>query len=523
MYKVLLVDDEAIILRGLQNIINWQELGLEISATASNGKEAIDILENKDINILITDIRMPELNGLQLIKHIRDRNLPIHCIVLSGYSEFGYVKEAAKLGIENYILKPIDKNELISTLLNTINKIEAAISKTIIDNEGIEIIRNNILTRWVIGDIHADDLNERSSILDIDIYQKEYQVAIIKLIDCTALLSSETAVIHEQIKQLLNSINEDRIKMTLINHNSNFTLLFSGDLLKDKTFEIDNLLNSVISIINSAAKKDAFIAVGSIEKGYHEVSKSYSSAHKLLNYSLIYKKNTLIHISELANTDTIWKRKLEIDYKVLNNAIKNKNSEVVQDFIKDIFSKLKRLEPVSTLNIQNITIDILLYIINTIRTLNYNTDKIFNDYMDMLSLVYQFHSIEAMENWMNDTVAKCMDILNTEDEKISPFIKRIIHYMYQNYFKEINLSTVSLEYHINSFYLGQQFKKETGETFNNYLNKIRIEQAKYLMFSTNMKAFEIALKVGYSNTNYFSTIFKKVTGYSPSEFREETK
>jgi two-component system, response regulator YesN len=416
MYKVLLVDDEPLILQGLKCIVKWEELNLEVAATASNGSEALSILQNQEIDILITDIRMQNVNGLELIKSIREQNKNIKCIVLSGYSEFNYVKEAAKLGIENYILKPVDKNELLSTLTTTVNKIENESTKVLVDQEGFNIIRNNILSRWISNDIEDNELYERASLLDINIRFNEYMVAIVKPLNPPALQINHQSNHQINEKNLIRSsvidicvkqLSDHGLGIVFLNLSGNIILLFHGDHLFEIQDNITSLLSNCISDITSFLGLNAFISVGSIEKGYRNVPESYHIAKKIFD-----------------NTQT-----------------------------NDSYSLIK-------------------------------------------------HE-------------------NSEDIKVSSIIRKAIEYVNENYAKDINLSTIAYAFDINSFYLGQQFKKELGESFTNYINKIRIEKAKELLLSSTLKTVDIAKKVGYSNTNYFSTIFKKTTGFTPSEFKGE--
>jgi two-component system, response regulator YesN len=154
MYKAMLVDDEPLILQGLKDLISWENLDIEIVAVASCGIDALDILLSQDIHILITDIKMSYMDGLELIKQIRYRNLQTKIIVLSGYDDFSYIKEAVKFGIENYLLKPVSEIELISTLNTIIDKLKTNLYHN-------DILKNNFLIRWVHHHIEHDELIDK--------------------------------------------------------------------------------------------------------------------------------------------------------------------------------------------------------------------------------------------------------------------------------------------------------------------------------------------------------------------------
>ena len=161
MYSVLLVDDEPSVLTGLRYVIDWDEYGVEIAGTASNGTQALELLRELPVDILITDIQMPQMGGLELLQQVRAQNMDLRCIILTGYDDFKYVKKAAQLGIENYLLKPVSPEELSETLLNTITKIEYLRSRKLDLAENIRVLRDGTFYRWIAGRIGSAELADR--------------------------------------------------------------------------------------------------------------------------------------------------------------------------------------------------------------------------------------------------------------------------------------------------------------------------------------------------------------------------
>lgn len=170
MYTVLLVDDEKSVTQSLKKAIPWATLGVESVFTAGDGLQAMGLLSNVPIDLLITDIRMPHMDGLTLLKTVRMQYPNIHCILLTAYGEFEYAMQAMKLGVDNYLLKPIHMQELTETIENALDNIY-------IKRKNMEtLFRENILRRWITGSISADELGERSVLIDINIYQTAYCV-----------------------------------------------------------------------------------------------------------------------------------------------------------------------------------------------------------------------------------------------------------------------------------------------------------------------------------------------------------
>jgi two-component system response regulator YesN len=397
-------------IEGLTQLICWEEYELEIAACATNGREALEIIKLTPIDILITDIRMPVMDGVQLIKSIREEKSNIKCIVLSSYSNFEYVKQVAILGIENYILKPVDDKELVSTLTSTVSKLEQEKSKKQIELEGANVLKNNILSRWVSGNIDEYELNERAAFIGIDISVPEFLTAVITEIQ----VGLKQEKLLNIVKNFSDILSEDGVNITTFHDfQGNIVLLFSGNNLLVKEAEVKEFLFQLPNEIAQKENINIFISVSSLVKGYRNVSKSYVNAMKFQNNSFIFGKNKVIYQDEIEG----------------------------------------------------------------------------------------------------------LSVRNSKDTKSNVIVQRVKEYVEKSYTMDINLKTISSEFKMNTFYLGQIFKDETGETFTHYLNDFRIEKAKVLLSEGLIKANDVASKVGYINSNYFYSLFKKMVGISPTSYR----
>lgn len=526
MYKVLIVDDEPFILEGLKSLINWEEYGLEIAAQALNGIEAVDVLESLSINILITDIKMPKMNGLELIKYVKNKSLNIKCIVLSGYDDFEFVKEAAKLGIENYLLKPVDINELIPTLMNSIKNIENEFNKISTMEQGISILRDNILLRWVTNDINENELLQKAPLLNIDLIKRGFVVSIVKIIQSVSSDSTviqDTNLLRSSVCNICRHITSKNASTEIFyDSNGYIVLLFSNVNSGKDNLAFDDILGSCISAIQINLNAKVFIAVGDFVSEYQNVHHSYIHANELLDYSLILNPNRIIFYDENKLKAVENKqRRFHIDSNALHVLLATKNKPGCLELIEDIYSQVNENGSLTPTSIQNITIELLFNIISTVKSLNSNADILFDKFKDPFINVLNLKTLIEIIEWQKSFVCAAIDFLCSEDERLSPIIKKVLNYVESNYNQDLNLKIISSKFNINPIYLGQLFIKEIGEPFTNYINKIRVEKAKHLLLHTNLKAIEISEEVGYVNPNYFYTIFKKITGLSPSEFKGE--
>ena len=529
MYKVLLVDDEPFIVDGMKLVINWEELGLEIAGEAFNGDAALEFLEHNKVHIIITDIKMPGMNGIDLIKYSKSNYPGIKIIILSGYDDFEYVKQASKYGIENYLLKPVNEEELISTLLHTTNKLESDFKMSIQQRKDANILRDNMLLRWVSGTISLDELERRVELLDLKIHDSFYLVCIIREMhtENTSTGVNELVKYPDLKRFAITNICSDVIDVSSVYFFSNLegdvVLLFHSDGSTADYNDIIVKLKKCMEFINQYIKLDVYIVVGSVQSSYEKVCTSYKDAVKLMEYCLIMPPNMIIEfsntqmeISRLNNEFSInldMVRKLVIE-KDIDNAILN---------IEEIYHKLKSYKNLSPLFLKSTTIQIIFIILSTIGMSSNSAGSFIDEAGNVFLRASEMKSIQEHCEWVKTVAKDAILFLLSVDRNYSPVIKNVIKYINANFDKEIALKSISNSLNMNAVYLGQLFKTETGELFSNYLNHIRIEEAKKLLLNTRLYIVDIGLKAGYSNNNHFLATFKKIVGLSPTEFKRINK
>ena len=514
MFKVLIADDEPFILDGLRHIIQWEEHGLEIAGEATNGIEALEILKTTKVHILITDIKMPKMNGLELLKRVRELYPEIKSVILSGYDDFVFLKEAIKLEIENYLLKPVLKDELSSTLLNITDKIESELYKQISLREGAGIIRNNLLCRLVSNNISENELAEKSSFLNINLDYKRYAAGIVKILyenTDKGLISFAANNICSELTGIENQ------GISFCDLNGDVIILFMKDNLERTN--IYHIVSECVRNIRKSLNIDVFATIGNLQSDLKNIHISCKIAKELLEYHLILPSNSIVDYEQVEKLTFEREKSISINYELLKLHLAAKDKQVILEFISSIFGQVQRSKGVTPSDLQNIAIEVLFNMNNIVKSLKGNTTAFFESLKVEFSSIYKAKSYGELRSYFESVADKYIDFLCLEEEKSSPVVKQVCNYICQNYSKDISLKLLSNNYNVNTAYLGQQFKKETGELFSDYLNRIRIEKAKELLSTTLLKTNEIAEKVGYIEPNYFYRAFKKFTGLSPSEYR----
>ncbi|KRF64892.1 hypothetical protein ASG99_19115 [Bacillus sp. Soil768D1] len=495
MYNVFLVDDEPFIIEGMRALVPWEDYGLKVVGEASNGSEAIKKLETCHVDILLTDIMMPIMDGLELISTLKERHPNTKYIVLSGYEEFEYVKKGMKLGIENYLLKPVNEQELISTLENSIEKLE----KSTNNEEAYTILRDNTIWRCLNQDIDAKEWRERVELYSLEFDGQNLAVVLMQISDGEHENSSFFRKRVEELFQSVCIINPDGELILLVSFNCE-------DGLKKKLDELNMLFAGYVS-------GKYHINVGSFVCSTSELYKSYQRAKELSSYRLVLKESGLI-TDELTKQYTQASLSTSNELDDLKRYIVGSEQEKAFLWIKGAFDEInKSTKKVAPTIIRGFAIEIVTSIQKDVSS--HANDQT----VGIVKRILEAYSIGILVDILIDFIEGIFRTLEQKPEHRSPIIQSVVQYIQEHFYEELSLKTLSYKFHINSIYLGQLFQKETGLVFSEYINHLRLEKAKQLLRGTHLKAGIIGKQVGYSDSAYFYKQFKKVVGITPSAWR----
>jgi two-component system response regulator YesN len=525
---MVIVDDEPFIIEGLKRLADWEDYGVEITAHAFNGSAALDIIKKSPVDILVTDLKMPKMDGLELIRNVRKLDLDIRVIVLSGYNDFEYVKESLKYGIENYILKPVNEDELISTVKNTIAKIDDNINKLRMYQNNITLLRENVLYRWVSGGISSDELVQRSGFLGIDLGGSEYMVAVLRILSeqDPHEITFDRALSSDEVRGI-GSRTLGRIKNNAMFYGLKKDIVFifygsHGAIDGIDTEKIKEAARGCIAKINAELDVDCFITLGNVAGSYKDVSRSYEAALETQEYFLIFKQNNVIDSREIAARQQSFQHSdVKIDFAAFKNLVLSHKTEELSSFIDALYGELSGIEGMTPNYLQNTAMELLFYIINFLKTIRIDTDHLYSD-MKKIN-ISRINTIKELTDSIKNICASIIELLSLKENRTSPLINGVLSHISNNYAGEISLKTLSQIFNCNANYLGQVFKTEIGEFFTDFLNRFRIEKACGLLAGEHLKASEVSGMVGYIDQNYFYKAFKKYTGISPSEYKNYIK
>lgn len=498
MYKVIIIDDEPLIRKGLMKIIDWNSYGFNIIGDAENGIYGYRKICSLNPDLCIVDIKMPGMDGLELIEKIKNKNIDTKIIILTGYPEFEYAQRAIDLGVDTYLLKPIDPEILIGKIKKVYSELERERSIKNIMIKSIEFTRERIIEKIIKRELKDISIEELNKIYNLNFSWKSYQVILIEpnyeeiFKEVKNEFPSYSFPIDNLIGILIENISKPHFKKKIVN-------------MKNK--------------IKYKYSKDIIISVGEKVFDLKEIYKSYDSALSLLRKSFLYSKKGIILCNGDPGTKFVEEITDENTVEELVKSIENFNINNVNNILEKKL-KIYLLKELKEEEIKRSYLKIFLKIVNYLSS-NYSKFREFSqEYLrdELLNEFYTKESLLELHSFMKGMILDIIENLSNIFGK--SIISRVLEYLECNYYKDLKIKEVAKVFGYSSCYFGKIFRKYTGENFNTYLDKIRINKAKELLLH-GIKVIEIGERVGYKDIDYFIMKFKKYTGKTPKTYKEE--
>ena len=543
MLKTFLVEDEVVIREMIKKMIPWEQYGFELAGEAADGEMALPLILKSKPDLLITDIKMPFMDGLTLCRLVKKELPDIRIVILSGYDDFNYAKQAISIGVEDYLLKPITKNAFIERLKEIHNRYEH--EKT--QREYYEKFRlemqeyeknasRDFFETLVRADSDLAELYRRADKLNLDIVAEAYNILIFTPDTSEGNYNSyeECSDWEAEVQDKINTYFLNHPVAILFRHQVfSYAILVKGqkDTIEKNTGECVKAIQDIMD--QTERRTDWFIAVGKSADRLSMLGHSYRTAVRANSFRYLYDGHILDYQSleaqkenpsDSRREDSVQLRNVNIN--ALNPAILQKFlssglAEEVDDFIRDYFNAIGQ-EPMGSLVFRNyVVLNVRFSVLSFLKKLGCDDSEI---------------SGQEMENIMDETgktieaaVAYCGKILkkaialrdeNAGDQNRS-VLKLAVDFIDHNYMdEEISLNKAAHVANVSANHFSALFSQNMGQTFTEYLTDLRMSKAKELLRCTAMRSSEIAGEVGYKDAHYFSYLFKKTQGMTPSEYRK---
>ena len=502
MLKVLLVDDEPNVRQGVKMMIPWDELGLEVIGEGEDGDDGLSKILSMKPDIVIADVKMPGMTGIKMIEAAKNNGYEGKCLILSGYSDFTYAKEAMSLGVKGFILKPVDEDELIEALKALCEEIREERKVEVTMQKGSEYMTAQLVRALLLGD---DNVINSSSLSAYD--YPTYDAAIISASEDMEL--DEKTLILDTVKRRLETY--DDVDVITPDLSGITAVLFKG---WSRTKIIDFLVK-----LNKDFFGKIFAAVGDTVSNLHDIRQSYAEAGNLYKNRFMY-----LHCG------------------VVTNETANEESDSSAE-ISDIVSQIYAYVEINDIDKLEATLEKFR---QALCSNTYTAERIkvscITAAMELKGRLIKNIGDKKTEQFINDEfiarlgeTASLFDIIELFKKALTELsctyfgrttkstMERVVQYILSNYNHELRLEQLANIFGYNSAYLGKVFHQYTGENFNNYLDRIRITEAKRLLSLDEYKVYEVAEMVGYTNINYFHNKFKKYVGISPLSYKRQNK
>jgi len=531
MCTILLIDDEPYIRKGLKSMIENSEVEATKIYEASNGEEGIKIISEHTPDIIMTDIRMPDIDGLELIQWIHTNyELPPIIIVISGYDEFNYAQKAMHYGVQEYLLKPVRKEELIRVLNHFIQQLrneeqeyQSAHLHYVQSKEGIQILQEKYLNLLLT----SYDKTHQKRIIDelnrLEIYFKEGAfnliVADYRGLD-ESITNTERFIIQNKVEEVFQNIGMEHHIFCDAQKRIIILLWANTPILQE--IQMKKIYENIKFNLKKNLNLDMFWGVCSNVGELSNINEAYKIALRSAMFKLFNPVEGIAFNKKLMTKRNIYTYFSGYSAKISSEVELGRKHRIIM-LLTECFENLgsKQLSADEYEDFYHyFNNDVYNYFVKK----GINIDDIFDEGEVFFKDPSKFWGIEEMKKYIQNYLFTISNIV-TAYKQYSPntkLVNQIIKYLNENYSDNINLNTVADHFKKNNSYLSVLFKKETGIKFVDFLANIRIEQAKKLLLNLDNKVSDIAAQVGYVNPKYFNVVFKKLVGMSPRQFRNRS-
>lgn len=525
-YSVLLVDDEEDVIQIIMKKMDWESMGFQVAGYAHNGVEALEMAEELQPDVVMTDIKMPYMDGLTLSRKLKELYRTVKIIIFSGFDEFEYAKEAIQIEVEEYILKPIDAGNLKEVFDRIREKIDREMDeKRNVDKlreyymESIPILQENFYTSLIDGRIPENEIDRYMDDYQISLTGPYYVVSILHISTTNIPPNMNTFLLGVSVKKLAEEHMEDEWKSRI--------LMYLGDIVvitqlesQEQITEFTDFMDQLCRLAKHVCEATVTAGIGYVSNNLPDIRLSWQGARSAVSYRVIYGNARAINIAEIdpmENADERWE---EQEIQKILKKIRMGSREELEEEIDHCIHKF--MEDGTTMQKYQIFIMGLITEIFRFCTNNQlDIEEFYGEKSAVFEKCMQMESPEELERWLLEIGEKLQETVQQERQATTKsFASKAVEYVQEHYSdRNITIESVCKELGVSAAYFSTIFKKETGKTFISFLTDYRMEKAVELLMTTNDKTYIIAEKVGYADPNYFSYAFKKQYSMSPSKYR----
>lgn len=532
MYKVLIIDDEPIIRKGLSNIINWNQHGCVICGEAQDGVAGESLIREMKPDIILTDIRMPRADGFTMLREIRALVPGSKVIILTGYRDFNYAQEAIKLGAFDFILKPTKIEELTSVIRRAVGALDMERNREdemkrfkALYEKNIPLMREKLLYNLLHG-LYTDEAEVSSLMERLDLKFGKFMLGLIDnenrddrdgytlQLYQFGIISTLEEILSGEFSLITTALNSRRIVFAVKSPTD-------GELNRER---LHQKLAYLQEMIENCFSFTVSIALSTIGQGCGDIPVKFRECREALEHRFYLGGNALISYDDLgAFFRASDHYSLEACQKRLLDHIRAGNSELAVETVEAIRSCVSELRTEDKVYIKSFYLSVLAAVSSLNGSIATDGDENPGRYdiTDLYTMVEKCENVVELNDILREAALSAAENINRYNRaNMTLLVKSAVDYLNEHYCEPITLGEVAAKLYVSSYYLSRMFKKEMNRNFVDYINELRIEKAKELLAGVQYKTYEVADAVGIPDAHYFSKLFKKYVGMTPTEFRE---
>lgn len=528
LYRIMLVDDEAEIRDGIKRKIDWAGNGFELVASAENGQEALELAEALHPDVVMTDIKMPFMDGLTLGKLLCERFPGIKLVVFSGFDDFEYAQKAIQLNVAEYILKPINASELTDVLRRLRARLDAefdekrnvALLREHYANS-LPLLREKFFVQLIDGRISGSKIDAQAALYDIDLFGKCWAVALVHY-DTDPAESApirQSELIPLSVQQLVDENLGRRCNFKSLMYND-YIAVIAGLEEAGQVLGLIDGLNQICKLARRFLELTISVGIGSLCYALTDLHFSTVGARSALDYRVLLGSGKVIYLDDVEPDPTAQLQFDAQDERELIAAIKLGTPENISRAADRFIGQFKAAR-LPLAHYQLYLMEMMAELFKVIRTYQIDVTEVFGRDFDGNIYLSHFDSPDELGSWFCDICLKISSLIRRERTNSSKATADRAKEFIGAHFADFDISVEMLcdHLHVSPAYFSTLFKKETGMSFVAHLTNVRMDEAVKLLCTTELKTYEISLRVGYAEPNYFSYVFKKQFGMSPTRYR----
>jgi len=520
MYRILIVDDEALVRRGIKRSINWNELDIEMVAEAENGVEALEqVLENVP-DIILLDICMPKMDGLEFASIVKQQYPQIKIVIITGFDDFEYARTALRTGVDDYILKPITREMVEDVVRAQLEKLEEEGRKSVPTEVEEEKKAASVLNAVLRGETRA--VQELPAFLEYaQIEDKDIWFVLIKdyLSGCKAWADGEADSLAEfAILNIAEELLQDSHSgFAFEAHKDGLSMVISCPSRHKLEEKLTEICHSILDFIEIPVDF-AVSSRGTLE----ELPALAEQAREAMRCTFVLSSQNIIFYDDLKKQAAGIQYPEETERELLQSLYLSDMEH--SSALIDIFFRQLREATSDEAKCKSMLLRLLLRIANTVESMNSRVQDENGHAMDFdpVGILDGFETLDQASGWLKSFYQETFDYVSSMKSRSGQLFLKIRQYIEKNYAdSDLNLKKCSEDLFLSSGYISMILKKESGKTFVDYLNEYRIHKAAELLSEPESKVYEVATAAGFTHQTYFSSVFKKVIGLTPKQFKEQ--